>query len=63
MSSVSKAKVRRKPKLWVGIVSGNIHFYLDLDYKVWRADLFRTKREAQKCYEEVRPLTKRETGR
>lgn len=59
---------KRKTKFkqyWVGIVMGKIDFYKTATYYggVLHADLFRSRRAAKLCYEEVRPLTKRECGR
>jgi hypothetical protein len=47
-----------KRKLWVGFSDGKIHFYQDPDYYhgVLKADLFRTRKEAKRCYQDVRPL-------
>ena len=52
-------KGKGKREGWAGIVDGGIHFYrLDAYYdNVRHADLFGSKREAEKCYEEVVRVT------
>lgn len=45
----------KKVLCWVGLVNGKIHLYRQNSYYdgVWHGDLFTTRREAKKCYEEV----------
>jgi hypothetical protein len=49
--------------LWIGIVNGALEFYRSDYYSgVLHADLFRTRKAAKKCYEEVRRIEVRETS-
>ena len=49
----------KREVFYVGLVNGKIHLFRDQEYYdgVRRADLFTSKREAAKCYEEVACVT------
>jgi hypothetical protein len=46
-----------RQQFYVGRVEGKIFFYRDLDYNVLRADLFKSRRAARKCYDDVVRVT------
>ena len=45
-------------KSWLGFVSGKVDFYSDKNYYngVFKADLFRSRKEAKECYQDVRKI-------
>ena len=51
-----KGKVR---KMWIGFCDGELHLYRSPDYydSVRHADLFATRADARKCYQDVRRVT------
>jgi hypothetical protein len=54
----------KRHKLWVGVSDGEIHFYRSAGYydEVLHADLFRTRKAAKVCYEDVRAIIVCERG-